>query len=140
MTGITYSPAVDALAIRLGKGRGNIDTVELGGGVQVDYDEDGHPVAIEILGASRHYKREELAQLATPVRYLTLAEAATESQLATTTLKNQILAGRLLAEKRGRDWFVARHDLWNYLENRAPQGRPRAKGAPRQRTVRRARV
>lgn len=28
--------------------------------------------------------------------------------------------------QRGQDSLVARHELWNYLENRAPQGRPGA--------------
>lgn len=132
---MTYSLTADALAIRLGKGKGPISTVELGGGVNVDYDGDERPVAIEILGASRYYPRAELEQLAQPVHLLTLAEAAAESKLAASTLKNQILAGRLPATKRGRDWVVARHDLWNYLESRAPQGRPgrsaRAKPAAR---------
>jgi uncharacterized protein YuzE len=121
---MTYSARGDALAIRLvdrvpGKG-----TKELAPDVYADFDADGRLLRIEILNASRFYDPAELEKLASPVVWLSLADAAAESQLAVTTIRNQIVAGRLAGEKRGRDWVVARHELWNYLENRAPQGRP----------------
>lgn len=121
---ITYSPTADALAIHLVEGRRSVGTKEITPNVFIDLDEGGRLVAVEVLNASHYYGRAQLESLATPVEYLTLAEAAKESRLAVSTLRNQIAAGRLTGIKRGRDWLVARHDLWNYLESRGPQGRP----------------
>jgi excisionase family DNA binding protein len=124
MMRITYSPEVDALAIRLGSSGGKVGTKEIGPGVFADFDEEnGRFLAIEVLDASTHYDRAELEKLASPVEYLTLAEAAKVGKLSPTTLRNQINAGRIPALKRGRDWLVARHELLTYIANRAPQGR-----------------
>jgi uncharacterized protein YuzE len=128
---MTYSADVDAFAAWFGQGVGRVVTRELGPGIHADFDERGTLVGIEVLDASTHYERQALEQLASPIEYLTLAEASRESKLAVNTLRNQINNGRLPAIKRGRDWLVAGHELWNYLESRAPQGRPAAKRAAR---------
>jgi len=128
---MTYSAEADALAVDLASGAKGVGTRELGPGIYADFDAKGRLVGIEVLDASLHYPRAELEALANPVEYLTLAEAAKESKLSPVTLKAQIRNGRLPAIKRGRDWLVAGHDLWNYLETRAPQGRPAEKRAAR---------
>jgi hypothetical protein len=67
-----------------------------------------------------------LGALATTDEWLTLAEAGREAGLSPETLKKQLHAGRLAGAKRGRDWQVTRHALWNYLEQRDTRGRPPA--------------
>jgi uncharacterized protein YuzE len=121
---MTYSPTADALSIRLAEDRRIVGTKEITTDVFADFDDDGNVIALEFLNASRRYDKAKLEGLAIPVEYLTLAEAAKEGRLAVTTLRNQITARRLAGVKRGRDWLVTRHDLWNYLESRGPQGRP----------------
>lgn len=121
---MTYSAGVDALAIRLVSGARGVGTVELTPDVFVDFDQDRRLVGLEVLNASRYYDRSTLGELPTPAVWLSLAEASAESGIAPTTLKTQIARGRIPAEKRGRDWYIAKHELWNYLESRAPAGRP----------------
>lgn len=128
---MTYSPDADALGIRLASGAKDVRTRELAPSTFADFDADGRLVGIEVLNASTRYELAELERLESPAFWLTLAQAAKESKLAVTTIRNQIINGRLPGKKQGRDWVVARHDLWNYLENRAPQGRPAAKRAAR---------
>lgn len=121
---LTYSPGADALTIRLAEDAHSEGTRELAPGIFGDFDKRDRLIQIEVLGASRLYDRQSLEQLAQPITWLTLAQAAAEAKLSRSTLKNQILNERLPARKQGRDWLVAQHELWNYLENRAPQGRP----------------
>lgn len=120
-----YSREVDALTVELvPKGRTE-RMVKLGPTCNADVDAKGRLIAIEILDASTWYPKAALEQLEAPTpHYLTLAEAAAEAKLAPVTLRAQITNGKLVGMKQGRDWLVARHELWNYLENRAPQGRP----------------
>lgn len=129
---IHYSPEADALSVELvGEARG-ARTIRHGPDIRLDFDGRGCLVALEVLNASRHYPAAALRALAAPVDYLTLAQAAKEGGLSPATLRVQIHHGRLPAVKRGRDWVVARHELWNYLENRAPSGRPPARPRRRQ--------
>lgn len=121
---VLYDPEADALAIDLvNNPKSRIKTRRLNPDLRLDIDETGRLVGIEVLNASHHYPRKRLEQLPTGVEWLTLAEAAEESGLSTSTLRIQINKGRLPGTKRGRDWLVAGHELWNYLESRAPQGR-----------------
>lgn len=120
---VTYDPEADALAVELRRAIGRPTTKELSPDHHADFDTRGRLVALEILRASRHYGQAALEHLPSPVEWLTLAEASRESGLAADTLRVQINKGRLRAVKRGRDWLVAVHELWNYLESRAPQGR-----------------
>ena len=62
---ITYDPTVDALYIRLRPGKIE-DSDEVANGVVVDYDAEGKPLGIEIMGASAVLggKREMQVELA----------------------------------------------------------------------------
>lgn len=131
---MTYSPTADAVAIELVPEAPSARTQHLGPDIAADFDARGRLVSLEILNASAHYAPAELQRLAAPVDYLTLAEAAKESGLAPATLRLQANRQRLAAVKRGRDWLIPRHALWNYLESRGPSGRP-----PRSKRGRRAR-
>jgi hypothetical protein len=118
---ITYSRSIDVLDIELLPEGRTQRMVKLGPTCNADLDAKGRLIAIEILDASAWYSKQQLEQLEEPMpEYLTLAEAAAESKIAPVTLRAQIANGRLVATKRGRDWLVARHELWNYLEKRAP--------------------
>ncbi len=123
----TYSPGADTLGIDLVPGGQAARTIRFSPEVAADFDDTGRLLYVEILGASAWYPKAELEQLDTPVAWLTLAEAAKESGLAAATLRVQLNQGRLEGRKLGRDWQVARHVLWNYLENRDPRGRPATK-------------
>ncbi len=50
---IEYFPETDSLYIDLAE-RTGVDTMEIGGGVVVDLDQDGRPVGIDIDQASKH--------------------------------------------------------------------------------------
>lgn len=132
---ITYSAAADALSVDLLEGL-TARMVKLAPNVNADFDAEGRLTSIEILGASAWYPKEALDQLASPVVWLTLKEAAVEAAkqgepISPDTLRSQIAKGKLTGEKRGADWVIATHELWNYLERRAPSGRraaPKGRG------------
>jgi uncharacterized protein YuzE len=126
---MTYDPEADAMGVRF-RASQSIRTKQLAPDHFADFDRRGRLVGLEVLHASRQYPRADLERLASPVELLTLPEAAKESGLSPTTLRGQIRAGRLPGVKRGRDWLVAGHELWNYLESRSPRGRPGARGKP----------
>jgi uncharacterized protein YuzE len=50
---IEYFPDTDSLYIDLAE-RAGVDTMEIGAGIVVDLDQDGHPVGIDIDQASQH--------------------------------------------------------------------------------------
>ena len=120
---VTYDVEADVLSVELGRPREALGATEVTPGHYVHLDSAGRLVAIEVLDASEHYGPKVLDGLPTPARWLTMSEASRKSGLAPTTLRTQIQAGRLRAVKRARDWVVAEHELWNYIDNRAPQGR-----------------
>ncbi len=121
---ITYSAEADALSVELVPDASATRMVKIAPDANADLDSRGRLVSIEILQASAYYDRAVLDQLAATSDEITLVEAAEESGLALTTLRNQIRAGKLTGVKRGRDWFVERAELWNYLERRGAAGRP----------------
>lgn len=102
----TYDPAADALSIQLVPGAASTRTVKIAPDCNADLDARSRLVSIEILQASAYYPAADLERLAPTSDELTLLEAAAESELAVTTLRNQIRAGKLAAVKRGRDWCV----------------------------------
>lgn len=120
---VRYDVTVDALAIELTAGARIARTIQVMPGVNVDVDARGHIVSIEVLDASMHASRSDLAALPSARDYLTLAEAAAESGLAPATLRAQVNRGRLAAIKRGRDWLVDATALLNYMESRDARGR-----------------
>ena len=130
----TYSPGADALYVELAAvERRATRQQEIVPGVIMDFDAQDRVLGLELLGASRHVPRDQLNQAEPPGTWLTLKEAATEAAakgepISPDTLRSQAAKGKLKTEKRGRDLVVARHELWNYLENRAPAGR-RAAGS-----------
>ncbi len=134
---ITYDPEADAMGVALIPEATAWRAVKVAPGVRLDLDRQGRPVFLEILGARALFGADVLRSLEAPEDWLTLWEAARESGLAAATLKVQIHAGRLTAVKHGRDWFVTGRDLLNYLESRAPRGRPprSAKGRRVRRTL-----
>lgn len=129
---ITYDPQADALSIDL------LDTktarmLRVAENVNADFDAEGRLTSIEILGASDWYPAEQLKQLDRGIEWMNLAEAAEflEQQgepISADAIRVQINNQRIPAQKRGRDWVVAAHDLLNYLANRSPVGR-RAEGS-----------
>lgn len=54
---------------------------------------------------------------------LTLRQAAAQIGRSPTTLRNQVLAGRLRGRKLGRDWLVSQRELNRYVRQ---QARPQA--------------
>ncbi|MCH7476404.1 MAG: DUF2283 domain-containing protein [Gemmatimonadetes bacterium] len=119
----TYDEAVDAMAVELAPGAKSKRTRRVARDVNIDLDARGRLISVEVLNASEHYGARALAAMDSPERLLTLTEAAEESGLAAATLRKQIHNGRLYGIKRGRDWMVAEHTLWSYLETRDPRGR-----------------
>ena len=127
----TYDREADALSIELVPDATSARMVRIAPDCNGDLDRRGRLVSIEILQASAYYPKAQLERLERTSDELTLLEAAAESELAVTTLKNQIRAGKLRGVKRGRDWFVERAELFNYLENRSAAGRPANAGQQR---------
>ena len=119
----TYDDTVDAMAVELAPGTKSARTRRIARDVHLDFDSRGRLISLEVLNASAHYDPQELVAMATPEHLLTLAEAGEESGLSAATLRKQIHNGKLHAIRQGRDWMVAEHVLWNYLETRDPRGR-----------------
>ena len=121
----TYSQGADALYIYIRdrrEGEKVARTVAVGSGVQVDLDAAGDPIGFEVLWASERYPLADLATLPAPGGFLTLSQAAEIAGLSPQTLRIQAGAGRLRAEKRGRDWFTTRAWLNEYLAGRKHRG------------------
>ena len=111
----TYDTKSDALTVELGGGR-TVQTVQIGPGISADLDREGRLVCIEILAASAWYPRVQLERLAAPIELITTGEAARDSGLPPSTIRRQILAGRIPgARKDGFDWLLPRQELWNFL-------------------------
>ena len=115
---MTYSAEADAMALWLDPRARSVGTKEIAPGVYADFGRGGRFLGLEILDARRRYPKADFAALPTPAEYLTLREAAAEEKTTPGALRAAIRRGKLAAVKRGRDWHVARHELWNYLENR----------------------
>lgn len=120
----TYSRDVDALYLRIARATAKVASQrEVLPGVILDLDRDGRLVGLEVLAASKYDDVAALESLGAPSAEMTLAEAADFSGLSASTLKNQLLKGRLPGRKVGRDWLVDINALEAYLENRSPAGR-----------------
>ena len=121
----TYKREADSLSIELGGGR-TIDTVYIRPGISADLDREGRLVCIEVLAASSLYPRAQLEKLSSPIELITIREAARDCGLDPSTIRRHVVAGRIPgARKDGADWLLPRHELWRYLEARAPAGRAR---------------
>lgn len=130
MIEIQYDPEANALAVSFRQGARSARMVKVSDTVNVDFDSKGRLVTLEVLDASSHLDAKTLASLPAS-RWLTLTQAESESGLRASTLRVLVNRGRLLGEKRGRDWFVDAKDLFNYMESREARGRhatnPRAR-------------
>jgi len=118
----TYDEKADAMSITLLEAD-RLRTVQVSRGVLAHFDRDDRLIEIEIIGASGFYPPAVLERLSSPAELLTLADAAKEFGLSPTTLRNQVLKGKIAAVKSGRDWMVTRAVMMSYLDNRAPSGR-----------------
>lgn len=125
---MTYDPQADALAWDLVEKATTDRMVQIVPGVNADLDADGRLISVEVLHASAHYSKKELLAVGSGEVWLTLTQAAKEAKLSPATLRLQLNHGRLKGRKTGRDWQVSRTALWNYLEGRAPAGKPPAHG------------
>lgn len=136
---MTYSPQADALAVELTPHGRSVRTQKLAPGINVDWDKEGRLITLEILDASARYPKAELEQLGDAATWLTLAEAEEEGREeggpTAKTLRGLLLKGRIPGRKRGRDWEIAAHDLWNYLESRSAAGRPGRRPSARKAAV-----
>jgi hypothetical protein len=138
---VLYMASEDALSVILAPADRPVSR-EIAPGVTGDFDQSGRLVALEILDASKRYPDADFTTLPDGEEWLTLEEASAAAAeegeaLAPSTMRVQLKAGRLTGRKQGRDWLISRAALWNYLESRAPSGRP-SPNAPkdRQRHVR----
>jgi uncharacterized protein YuzE len=118
---MTYCVEADALDVELLPGAKSERTVRLSRDVLVDFDRRGRLIGVEVLNASHHYGRTALEQLPTGVEYITLAEGAAEEKVSRVELRAALRKGELKGVQRGRGWLIARHELWNYLENRGTE-------------------
>lgn len=121
---IRYDKTVDAIAIKLGGDAKGAKTKKVADGIFMDFNRAGHLVGIEILDASTRVDASVLQDAVAGDTMLPLSEAAEESGLDAGTLRVQLNKGRLKGEKKGRDWFVGRAELMNYMESRDNRGRP----------------
>jgi len=112
----TYDREADALLVRFGATKGMARTIVAQPGVHLDFDTQGRLVSLEVLGASTKITPAALAGLEDGTEWLLLSDAAALAQLSPVTLRVQINKGRITGEKRGRDWFIARHVLDTYLD------------------------
>lgn len=116
-----YDPTGDLVYIRirdLEPGE-TYTTRQVSDGFSVDFDRAGNPLGFEVLSAASRYPAAALAaldQLGGP--FLSLAEAGGKCGLSAHTLKLQAQAGRLKAEKHGRNWVTTEAWLADYLGSR----------------------
>ncbi|MEA3244790.1 MAG: DUF2283 domain-containing protein [Gemmatimonadota bacterium] len=121
---ITYDPKADALYIALWGAKAPFRTVDAGRGVHLDFNDSGKLAGLELLGASEHLPADDLARIGKPSMPRTLGELEKETGITAETWKKLCQAKRVPATKRGRDWVVELADALNYMESRAPSGRP----------------
>lgn len=117
----SYDPEVDILMVYLKdlkEGEIVANCVEVADGIVMDVDEHGNPVDLEIMDASRRYGKDSVAKHDITTNLLTLSEAAERCGLSAETLKIQARAGRLRAQKVGRNWITTESWLRSYLIDR----------------------
>lgn len=130
---VTYDGKVDALHVILWEAKAPLRTREAAPGIHLDYTEDGKLAGLELLDASEHVPAAVLARIGKPSRPMTLADLEKATGITAETWKKLAQAKRVPAAKRGRDWIVEYGDALNYLESRAPSGRPASKRKARRR-------
>jgi uncharacterized protein YuzE len=131
---LSYDTEADALALQLRQGGRSARMVRASDTVNVDFDDKGRLLTVEVLLASLHVSRAALEALPPTTDWLTLPQAERESGLRRSTLRVLLNRGRLEGERRGRDWFVSGSALSNYLESREARGRRPSNAKARRRT------
>lgn len=120
---IKYDAEVDILTIQLPGLKGHQGAKELAPGVIVHSDEDGTPVRIKVMQASKRYDTAQLAKHPADYREpLTLVDAARIANSTRGALAKAIERGRLKGEKKGGAWFTTIEKLTEYLNSRAHEG------------------
>lgn len=120
---IKYDPEVDILVVDLGNLRTSVGAQELAPGVWLDQDEDGTPLSIEVLGASKRYPMAELEKH--PPNYeepLELSRAAHLLSVTPQALQKAIQRGRLRGKKIGKTWFTSIAAIHEYENSRVHKG------------------
>ena len=116
---VVYDPEVDILMVYLSDDRTRrAETKEVGPDVYMDVDSSGNPLQIEILSAKQRYAPEDLQAHDITTTLVSLSDASKRTGLAAGTLKNQVLAGRLKAQKVGKTWVTTEAWLRDYLLSR----------------------
>lgn len=122
---VQYDAEVDILTVKLGSLRESVGAEEITPGVWLDRAEDGTPLGLQVMAASKRpaYKPEDLA--AVPARYdapMPLADAARIAKATVSGLTKAIARGRLNGTKQGGAWFTTIGDLTDYLNSRVHEG------------------
>ena len=112
----TYDPDADALQIQFGGSSGVVRTTVVRPGVHLEFDGSGRLVGLEVLEASHVMRADALLNLDDGTEWLSLSDAAEAAKLSASTLRGQLNKGRIVGEKRNRDWVISRHVLETYLD------------------------
>lgn len=115
---LTYDPEADSILLTIGDADVQSESwAEPAEGVVIDFDRDQNPISVEIQNASRRYSAAALwpISVAQPV---SLAQLATEYNLAEAHLRKLAISGRLRATKIGRNWAATRAAVEDYLDSR----------------------
>jgi hypothetical protein len=137
---ITYDPEVDILMVHL------VDRATFerrfarnlrlpDDGPILDLAADGTVLALEVMGASRHYGEAVRGLPLEGSEPLSLAAAAERAGVSVDALKFAAQRGRLRARKIGRNWTTTERDVLDYLESRQ-HGGPGSAGKPDRRVAR----
>ena len=137
---IEYDPASDALYLRLRPRTRVVETVSSAAGVNIDVDEKGNPIGIEILYAVRRLCRSFLTTL--DIDLSNLDWSPTRDRLLATEEVSRLLgvsrqyvarlarAKRLPATRAGRAWLIHESGV-NRIKDGDRHGRPTFSGEPR---------
>jgi len=122
---LTYDPEADVLDISLTeRRRPGVQHEKVATGVYLGWSEN-RLAGIQVLQASKHVPRGTLERIDSAAVMCTPRELAREHGLVAGSIANAAAAGRLPgAVKRGGTWFIPSSAFVNYLEARAPSGRP----------------
>jgi uncharacterized protein YuzE len=121
---LTYDPEADSILLTIGDRDAQAESwAEPSEGVIIDFDCGKNPISVEIQNASRRYPASVLARINLD-QPLSLAQLASEYDLAEAHLRKLAIAGRLRAVKIGRNWATTRAAVEDYLDSRKYNAKP----------------